>query len=189
MLAKFYQQIQVIMTLLGFYDGQCNGVWGPKSIAAMRKWEMTDEFEPAVPLNGKPFLGRGRLPEGFEYGPGPSILCDLLYSDKAIELLKTPLLSAADVATQCGGAESCAAQQQEAAPAYVHRPVETAPTPVYKEPEPAVDPAPAIDVPEPELDEEDKEDIPDIEEGPIVEAPVNAPRGKDNKPDWHIKRK
>lgn len=67
MLGEFYQQIQVIMTFLGFYDGACDGVWGPKCIAAKRKWEYDDSFEPAVPSNGLPFTGRDRLPKGLIY--------------------------------------------------------------------------------------------------------------------------
>ncbi|QZE56038.1 hypothetical protein pEaSNUABM52_00180 [Erwinia phage pEp_SNUABM_52] len=67
MLSTFYQKIQIIMTLLGLYDGQCDGVWGPKCIEAKRKWEMLDEFEPAVPSNGLPFNGRGKLPKGMHY--------------------------------------------------------------------------------------------------------------------------
>ena len=67
MLGEFYQQIQVIMTFLGFYDGACDGVWGPKCIAAKRKWEFDDSFEPAVPSNGLPFTGRDRLPKGLIY--------------------------------------------------------------------------------------------------------------------------
>ena len=67
MLGEFYQQIQIIMTYLGFYDGACDGVWGPKCIAAKRKWEFDDSFEPAVPSNGLPFTGRDRLPKGLIY--------------------------------------------------------------------------------------------------------------------------
>ncbi|AWY08448.1 hypothetical protein HOT49_gp177 [Erwinia phage vB_EamM_Alexandra] len=67
MLSAFYQKLQLIMTMLGLYDGQCDGVWGPKCIEAKRKWEMMDEFEPATPSNGLPFNGRGKLPKGMNY--------------------------------------------------------------------------------------------------------------------------
>lgn len=76
MLSNFYQQIQVIMTFLGYYDGKCDGIWGPKCIAAKRKWEYEDAFEPAVPTNGNPFTGRDRLPKGLMYKrKGLEIVC------------------------------------------------------------------------------------------------------------------
>lgn len=67
MLNRFYQKQQLIMTQLGFYDGVCDGVWGPKCVAAKREWEYDDRFEPAVPSNGLPFTGRGKLPRGMNY--------------------------------------------------------------------------------------------------------------------------
>ncbi len=113
--ALYYQQIQVIMAILGFYDGKCDGAWGPKSIEAMRKWEMTDSFDPCLPQNGKPFMGRGKLPEGIMYG-NKGLISEHLVSEKGLELLKTPLLCCDDVAKACGEHK----QVVEKKPEYVH---------------------------------------------------------------------
>jgi len=90
MLNQFYQQIQVIMTFLGYYDGVCDGVWGPKCIAAKRQWEYDDSFEPAVPSNGDPFTGRDRLPKGLMYarGNGLKIVCLRMSKEEAEKILK-----------------------------------------------------------------------------------------------------
>lgn len=89
MLNKFYQQQQVIMTLLGYYDGKCDGVWGPKCFEAKRLWETTDAYEPAVPTNGLPFSGRGKLPKGMSWGhKGLSIVWSGWDEEKAAEILK-----------------------------------------------------------------------------------------------------
>lgn len=89
MLNTFYQKIQVIMTLLGLYDGLCDGVWGPKCIEAKRKWELMDEFEPGVPSNGLPFNGRGKLPKGMQYAyKGLDIIWDQWDEVRAQEILK-----------------------------------------------------------------------------------------------------
>lgn len=89
MLNKFYQKLQLIMTMMGLYDGLCDGVWGPKCIEAKRKWEMMDEFEPATPSNGLPFNGRGKLPKGMNYmHKGLDILWDQWDQARADEILK-----------------------------------------------------------------------------------------------------
>lgn len=132
MLAEFYRQIQVIMTILGYYNGVCNGVWGPKSIEAMKKWEATDAFEPAIPYNGRPFTGRGRLPKGFQYA-GLTILCPELETDKAKELLKTPLLTVQDIEKQCG-VKTTQTQEQKPVHAYVYKEPEKV-APVVLEPD------------------------------------------------------
>lgn len=67
MLNTFFQKQQLIMTMLGYYSGKCDGIWGPKCVEAKRKWEYEDNFEPAVPSNGLPFTGRGKLPKGMSY--------------------------------------------------------------------------------------------------------------------------
>ena len=77
------------MTMMGLYDGLCDGVWGPKCIEAKRKWEMMDEFEPATPSNGLPFNGRGKLPAGMNYmHKGLDILWDKWDQVRADEILK-----------------------------------------------------------------------------------------------------
>lgn len=100
MLNLFYQKLQLIMTMLGYYDGLCDGVWGPKCIEAKRKWELHDDFEPGVPSNGLPFNGRGKLPKGMSYSyKGLDILWDKWDEVRAQEILaeKGELLTAAVV--------------------------------------------------------------------------------------------
>ncbi|AQT28649.1 putative lysozyme [Erwinia phage vB_EamM_Yoloswag] len=88
MLNKFYQKQQLIMTMLGYYDGVCDGAWGPKCVAAKAKWELDDSFEPAVPSNGLPFVGRGKLPKGMNYSyQGLDILWDKWDQARAEEIL------------------------------------------------------------------------------------------------------
>lgn len=88
MLNRFYQKQQLIMTMLGYYDGVCDGVWGPKCVEAKRRWEFEDDFEPAVPSNGLPFVGRGKLPKGMNYvHKGLDILWDKWDQAKADEIL------------------------------------------------------------------------------------------------------
>ena len=88
MLNKFFQKQQLIMTMLGYYDGTCDGVWGPKCVAAKRQWEFEDNFEPAVPQNGRPFTGRGKLPKGMHYAyKGLDIIWDKWDQARADEIL------------------------------------------------------------------------------------------------------
>lgn len=112
MLAKYYQQIQVIMAVLGYYEGKCDGAWGPKSIEAMRQWEMQDSFEPAIPRNGMPFTGRGQLPDGMMYGQGVSIISEHLTSERGLELLKTPLMCLSDIEKAHGVEKSNAPEKK-----------------------------------------------------------------------------
>lgn len=114
MLRNFYQKIQVIMTLLGYYDGQCDGVWGPKCIEAKRKWELDDDFEPGVPANGLPFNGRGKLPKGMHYAyKGLDIIWDKWDEVRAQEILreKGQLLTAALVDEHVTGSKQAAVQK------------------------------------------------------------------------------
>ncbi len=55
-------QQQCILKGLGFYTGALDGIWGPKSIAAMRQWESTPSFKPAIPNDGMPLSDREPLP-------------------------------------------------------------------------------------------------------------------------------
>lgn len=55
---------QLIMHVLGFYDGALDGIWGPKSIEAKKRFEASPKFMPAIPANGMPFAGRAPFPNG-----------------------------------------------------------------------------------------------------------------------------
>lgn len=53
---------QEIMKVLGFYHGEIEGVWGPKSIDAKKKFEASPTFSPGIPKNGMPFADHGPYP-------------------------------------------------------------------------------------------------------------------------------
>lgn len=62
---------QAVMAALGFYDGEIDGSWGPKSVAAMKLWEMEESFDPALPTRGYPMAYPSRLPKGLGWAQGP----------------------------------------------------------------------------------------------------------------------
>jgi len=45
---------QDILKTLGFYNGALDGIWGPGSIAAMKKFEADPTFRPGIPNHGMP---------------------------------------------------------------------------------------------------------------------------------------
>lgn len=62
---------QAVMAALGFYDGEIDGSWGPKSVTAMKQWEMEESFDPALPTRGYPMSYPSRLPKGLSWMSGP----------------------------------------------------------------------------------------------------------------------
>lgn len=93
---------QAVMAALGFYDGEIDGSWGPKSVAAMKQWEMEESFDPALPTRGYPMSYPSRLPKGLSWaaGPSPRINYVLLGSALRVEVEKqmatfNPLTSSA----------------------------------------------------------------------------------------------
>lgn len=182
MLNKFYQKLQVIMTMLGLYDGACDGVWGPKCIEAKRKWEMMDEFEPATPSNGLPFNGRGKLPKGMNYGYKTlDIIWDQWDQEKADAILKEKgaLLTVDVIHAHVVGEVAEARKAAEAEPVATVNTVSQAPLAAS-----VIVPAPVKEAePEPEQDDEDE-----VEEDEISEentAPAPAPVKQNN---WTKKR-
>lgn len=61
------QRQQKIMAHLGFYRHKCDGIWGPESISAKKRWEADPSFIPALPNNGLPFGDRDPLPKGMTH--------------------------------------------------------------------------------------------------------------------------
>ncbi len=55
---------QIILKVLGFYMGHVDGVWGPLTIAAKKKFEADARFMPGFPSNGMPFAEGKPLPAG-----------------------------------------------------------------------------------------------------------------------------
>ncbi len=70
---------QLILKVLGFYQGHLDGVWGPISIAAKKKFEADKRFVPGMPNNGMPFR------EGQTYPAGMTLGKDDLFYHPAID--------------------------------------------------------------------------------------------------------
>lgn len=93
----FFQYQQIIMKSLALYDGRCDGVWGPKSIDAKRAWELTPEFEPAVPNGGMPINLGDKLPKGLRWIPGTStMMCSFISNEELKRMLKEESLLTVD---------------------------------------------------------------------------------------------
>lgn len=56
------QRQQEILAVLGYYKFECDGLWGPKTIDAKKKFEADRSFVPGIPNNGLPFADRGPYP-------------------------------------------------------------------------------------------------------------------------------
>ena len=188
MLNRFYQKQQLIMTMLGYYDGVCDGVWGPKCIAAKAKWETEDNFEPAVPSHGLPFVGRGKLPRGMNYThKGLDIMWDGWDQARADEILASEqgtMLTAQHVHDHVMQAQE---QQQDVTQ-----------EPEYKAAGPRAEPEPAVGTlkpfaePEPEpKSEQDEEAIEDenIDPQPEVKQQEATSDQAEKRGDWIHKRR
>tara|TARA_B100000700_G_scaffold88627_1_gene99970 strand:- start:85097 stop:85597 length:501 start_codon:yes stop_codon:yes gene_type:complete len=92
------QRQQVIMAKLGFYRHRCDGIWGPESIAAKRKWEADRSFIPALPNNGLPFGERDPFPKGIFVKRPERLLtmADLTYEEEERFLRRGMKTSKAD---------------------------------------------------------------------------------------------
>ena len=55
---------QELMKSMGFYYGAVDGIWGPKSIEAKKRFESDATFTPGIPNNGLPFGSRPPYPRG-----------------------------------------------------------------------------------------------------------------------------
>ena len=92
------QRQQVIMAKLGFYRHRCDGIWGPESIVAKRKWEADRSFIPALPNNGLPFGERDPFPKGIFVKRPERLLtmADLTYEEEERFLRRGMKTSKAD---------------------------------------------------------------------------------------------
>lgn len=63
------QRQQILLKFLGYYHGKCDGIWGPATIAAKRKFELSGKFNPGYPNNGQPFPVDGPFPSGIIRDP------------------------------------------------------------------------------------------------------------------------
>ena len=105
------QRQQMILTVFGHYNGKCDGIWGPDSFAAMRKFEASGKFSPAIPRGGNPLGVSDRLPpnvfrDTVTASPGQFLLtCTGLTAEKIEELaggLEEETTDNKDVVTQGG---------------------------------------------------------------------------------------
>jgi hypothetical protein len=55
---------QCVLNLLNFYRAPIDGLWGPESIQAKKRFELDPKFEPAIPSHGMPFSDKGPFPKG-----------------------------------------------------------------------------------------------------------------------------
>lgn len=58
------QRQQIILALLGYYNGKCDGIWGPATVKAKQRFECSGKFNPGYPNNGMPFSYDGPFPDG-----------------------------------------------------------------------------------------------------------------------------
>lgn len=68
---------QIVLEALGYYTGPLDGIWGPATIEAMRKFENRIAlFRPAHQSGGLPFADAGPLPKGLYRTRDGLVCCD-----------------------------------------------------------------------------------------------------------------
>lgn len=65
---------QEIMQAKGFYTGTLDGIWGPKTVEAKKKWEMHPSFAPGLPNYGLPLANKGPYPKGVTFDKAAGLL-------------------------------------------------------------------------------------------------------------------
>lgn len=65
------QNQQMILKVMGFYRGKCDGIWSKQTIKAKQEFERDPKFKPAYPNNGMPFdlQVTAKLPAGVYHDP------------------------------------------------------------------------------------------------------------------------
>ena len=71
---KQLERQQLLLASLKFYSGKIDGLWGPLSIAAKKKYESDTRFLPGIPNNGMPFGSRPPYPAGVSCEPVTGLL-------------------------------------------------------------------------------------------------------------------
>jgi hypothetical protein len=61
---KQLKRQQLLLSRMGFYSSKIDGIWGPESITAMKKFEADPRFRPGVPNNGLPMRSSPPYPAG-----------------------------------------------------------------------------------------------------------------------------
>jgi hypothetical protein len=72
---------QQILTHFGYYSGSIDGVWGPASIEAKKKFEVSGKFAPGIPNNGLPFKAEPPYARGIFMNKGMMSLVGVNDSD------------------------------------------------------------------------------------------------------------
>lgn len=65
---------QIILKGLGFYKGAIDGVWGPETIDAKKRFERDMSYLPGLPNNGLPFPGHKPFPSGMTVSTDTGLL-------------------------------------------------------------------------------------------------------------------
>lgn len=82
------QRQQIVLNKLGYYKGKLDGIWGPASITAKRKFELSGKFSPAIPSGGLPFDLNSKLPKGVLKDPStPGLITVSGLTDEEIKEL------------------------------------------------------------------------------------------------------
>lgn len=84
---------QEIMKAFGFYNGKLDGVWGPMTVEAKKKWELSGKFAPGLPNFGLPLSNRGPYPRGVYLDKDSGLLtcAELEQAKKQKASVKTPV--------------------------------------------------------------------------------------------------
>lgn len=91
---------QEILASLGYYKGELDGIWGPKTIEAKKAYEKSLDFIPGIPNNGMPFSSAAPYPAGIYKtltgGRGSVVMLECAARLPYIERLKNTVTVKAD---------------------------------------------------------------------------------------------
>lgn len=73
--SKQIERQQLILQVLGFYNGKLDGIWGPKTVEAKKAFERSTKFNPGIPNNGLPFPNMGPYPRGIRMEASGLLTC------------------------------------------------------------------------------------------------------------------